>query len=136
VPKNSARALGRLKAKWRPPSTTRAEGGIVDDDDSGDGGVQLVPGPDAGAGEGAGTQMVRHLVPAPGVGADPRRRVRESSRAGGGTDRHRAAAPRARAAAATPAGAGCTGRIYTRDLGAILPTFDEALQALNRRLQH
>lgn len=29
-----------------------------------------------------------------------------------------------------------TGRIYTRDLNAILPTFDEALQALNRRLQH
>lgn len=29
-----------------------------------------------------------------------------------------------------------TGRIYTRDLNTILPTFDEALQALNRRLQH
>ena len=29
-----------------------------------------------------------------------------------------------------------TGRIYTRDLNTILPTFDEALQALNRRLTH
>lgn len=29
-----------------------------------------------------------------------------------------------------------TGRIYTRDLNAIVPTFDEALQALNRRLTH
>jgi len=29
-----------------------------------------------------------------------------------------------------------TGRIYTRDLGAILPAFDEALQELNRRLPH
>lgn len=29
-----------------------------------------------------------------------------------------------------------TGRIYTRDLHTILPTFEEALQALNRRLQH
>ena len=29
-----------------------------------------------------------------------------------------------------------TGRIYTRDLNTILPGFDEALQALNRRLQH
>ena len=51
-------------------------------------------------------------------------------------------------AAATPTGAAWaplltelarqldTGRIYTRDLNTILPTFDEALQALNRRLQH
>jgi len=29
-----------------------------------------------------------------------------------------------------------TGRIYTRDLNAIVPTFDQALQALNRRLTH
>ncbi len=29
-----------------------------------------------------------------------------------------------------------TGRIYTRDLNAILLTFDQALQALNRRLPH
>lgn len=29
-----------------------------------------------------------------------------------------------------------TGRIYSRDLNAIVPTFDEALQALNRRLTH
>lgn len=29
-----------------------------------------------------------------------------------------------------------TGRTYTRDLNTILPVFDEALQALNRRLQH
>lgn len=29
-----------------------------------------------------------------------------------------------------------TGRIYSRDLNTILPVFDEALQALNRRIQH
>lgn len=29
-----------------------------------------------------------------------------------------------------------TGRIYRRDLDAILPAFDQALQALNRRLTH
>ena len=29
-----------------------------------------------------------------------------------------------------------TGRIYRRDLDAVLPAFDQALQALNRRIQH
>lgn len=29
-----------------------------------------------------------------------------------------------------------TGRIYTRDLNTIVPVFDQALQALNRRIQH
>jgi len=121
--------------------------------------VQLVQHGRDGAGEGSGAEVVRHLVPAPGVGTNPRRRIRPISRgrsgAGRRAGRHRAATRTAITAnAGGTAGAVCaagsawaplltelarqldTGRIYTRDLNAILPTFDEALQALNRRLTH
>ncbi len=113
------------------------------------------------AGEGAGAEVVRHLVPAPGVGTNPRRRVRPISRGRSGAGSSSGSSPcsypyrnhgqrrrhcrcrcrlRRRGAWAPLltelARQLDTGRIYTRDLNAILPTFDEALQALNRRLTH
>ncbi len=112
--------------------------------------MQLVQHGRHGAGEGAGTEVVQHLVPAPGVGAtraaaSGKAAVQVVERVVERVVTVQLPVPQSRPTQTGNAWAPLlteltrqldTGRIYTRDLNAILPTFDQVLQALNRRLTH
>jgi hypothetical protein len=145
------RGDGRSGSRNGDRGRTRPQGSAADGD------VFLVRPGSGRAGEGAGTEVVRHLVPAPRVGTTPGRRIRPVRGGRRRTGRHRAATPTHTGTTnTTHTAAGVdradgewlaplltelarqldTGRIYTRDLNTILPVFNEAVQALNRRLQH